>query len=151
MGEAGPAADLDRVLTARLTVRTSVLYRQGRYALSTPWGAADTSVMELTERERRIIAEMEHQFPTGTPGTTDHPGGAAPKRRSLRPKWMVTAAAVLGIVLVVTGVGLGVGSSVLLGTFFVVWWLSPVLWSLLRRIGSRIRESFEDAPPGATQ
>jgi hypothetical protein len=106
--------------------------------------------MELTERERRILAELEHQFVTGTSGTKESAREVASIQRSRRPQWMVGAAAVLGILLVVTGIGLGVASSVLLGTFFLVWWLSPVLWRLLRRVGGRIQESFKDAPPSAT-
>ena len=106
--------------------------------------------MELTERERRILAELEHQFATGTPGTQESAGKVASIQRRRRPQWMVGAAAILGTLLVVTGIGLGVASSVLLGTFLVVWWLSPVPWTLLRRVGGRIRESFEDAPPSAT-
>jgi accessory gene regulator protein AgrB len=104
--------------------------------------------MELTERERRILAELEHQFPTGTPGTKERPREGAPIRRRLRRRWTVAAAAVLGILLLVTGIGLGVTSSVLLGTLLVVWWLFPLLWRLLRRVGRAILESFEDAPPG---
>jgi Flp pilus assembly protein TadB len=106
--------------------------------------------MELTERERRILAELEHQFATGTPGTKETAGEVASIQRSRRPQWMVGAAAVLGILLVVTGIGLGVASSVLLGTFFLVWWLFPVLWRLLRRVCGAIRESFKNAPPSAT-
>jgi len=106
--------------------------------------------MELTERERRILAELEHQFATGTPGTKESAGKVASIQRRRRPQWMVGAAAVLGILLVVTGIGLGVASSVLLGMFLVVWWLSPGLWRVFRRVGRRIRESFHDAPPTAT-
>jgi Protein of unknown function (DUF3040) len=106
--------------------------------------------MELTERERRILAELEHQFATGTPETKESGGKVGSSQRSRRPTWMVGAAAVLGILLIVTGIGLGVASSVLMGMFLVVWWLSPVLWRLLRWVGRRIRESFQDAPPTAT-
>jgi hypothetical protein len=103
--------------------------------------------MELTERERRILAELEREFATGAPGTTEGPREVAPIRRSLRPQWTVGVSAVLGILLLVAGIGLGVASSVLLGMFFLVWWLSPLLWRLLRRLGRAIQESFEDAPP----
>jgi hypothetical protein len=105
--------------------------------------------MELTERERRILSELELQFRTGAPETTESPGAVAPIR-SRRQRWTGTAAAVLGILLLVAGIGLEVGSSVILGTFLVVWWLSPLLWRLLRRVGTAIRESFEGAPPSAT-
>lgn len=115
-------------------------------------GAAQPTlpVMELTARERRILAELEHQFATGTPGTKEGVRKVASIHRSRRPQWMVGVAAVLGVLLVVAGIGLGVGSSVLLGTFLVVWWLSPLLGRLLRRVGGRIRESFKDEPPSAT-
>jgi hypothetical protein len=106
--------------------------------------------MELTERERRILAELEGQFAAGTPGTKESAYEVASIQRSRRPQWMVGAAAVLGILLVVTGIGLGVANSVLLGTFLVGWWLSPVLRKLLGRVAARIREWFEDAPPSAT-
>jgi hypothetical protein len=129
---------------------TSCPYRQGRCALSAPWGTRALRVMELTERERRILAELEHQFATGTPRPKENAGKVASIQRSRRPQWMVGGAAVLGILLVVTGIGLGVATSVLLGRFLVVSWLSLVLWRLLRRVGGRIRESFEDAPPSAT-
>jgi hypothetical protein len=88
--------------------------------------------MELTERERRILAELEREFAI---------------RRSLRPQWTVGVSAVVGILLLVAGIGLGVASSVLLGMSFLVWWLSPLLGRLLRRVSRAIRESFEDAPP----
>lgn len=105
--------------------------------------------MELTERERRILAELEHQLSTGTSGTKERPADVAPIRRNLRAKWTVTAAAVLGSLLLVAGIGLGVTSAVLLGTLLVVWWLSPLLWRLLRRAGSALQEFFKDPPPDA--
>jgi uncharacterized protein (DUF58 family) len=88
--------------------------------------------MELTEREHRILAVLEREFAI---------------RRSLRPQWTVGVSAVVGILLLVAGIGLGVASSVLLGMSFLVWWLSPLLRRLLRRVSRAIRESFEDAPP----
>lgn len=106
--------------------------------------------MELTERERRILADLEHQLSAGTPGAKGRPREVAPIRRSLRPQWTIAPAAVLGSLLLLAGIGLGVTGSVLLGTFLVVWWLSPLLWRVLRRAGRAILESFEDAPPGAT-
>jgi hypothetical protein len=105
--------------------------------------------MELTERERRILAELEHQLASGAPGTKGRRREGAPIRRSLRTRWTAAAAAVLGSLLVLAGIGLGISSSVLLGTFLVVWWLSPLLGRLLRRLGGTLNELFKDAPPGA--
>jgi hypothetical protein len=105
--------------------------------------------MELTERERRILAELEHQLSTGTPRAEGRRREGAPIRRGLRPRWTVVPAAVLGSLLLVAGIGLRITGSLLLATFLVAWWSSPLLWRLLRRAGRAFSELFKDAPPRA--
>lgn len=102
--------------------------------------------MELTERERRILVELEHQLSSGPEGQSP---AIAPTHRSVRPQWTVVPAAVLGSLLLAAGIALGVAGAVLLGTLLVLWWLSPLLWRLLRRAGRATIGLFEDTPPGA--
>lgn len=104
--------------------------------------------MDLTERERRILAELEHQL-SGGRGRTKGSPELAPVRRSLRPRWTIVPAAVMGSLLLVAGIALGVAGAVLLGTLLVVWWLSPSLWRLSRRAGRALDKHFKDAPPTA--
>ncbi|HST63978.1 MAG TPA: DUF3040 domain-containing protein [Mycobacteriales bacterium] len=76
--------------------------------------------MELTERERRILTELERQF---DPGPTDHGPGERTReshhpalRRALGP------VAVLGAVLLAAGILLAaVGSAVLGGALLAGW------------------------------
>lgn len=108
--------------------------------------------MELTERERRILAELERQLSTGAPGLRGGSRTIAPSRPGLRPHWTIVPAAVLGILLLAAGIALGVGSAVLLGIFLVLWWLDPLVLRLSRRAGGALREFFRDpAPPGNVQ
>jgi hypothetical protein len=99
--------------------------------------------MELTDRERRILAELEQQLSTGKPESA--------ARRTSRPRWTVVPAAVLGIVLLVAGVVLGVGDAVLVGGLLTLWWLLPLVRKVLRGAGNLILESLENAPRDAAR
>lgn len=104
--------------------------------------------MELTERERKIIAELEGQFASATPS---QPGPSRKRRRrdrGVRPQWTVIPAAMLGVLLFVAGVVLDVGGASMMGGLLLVWWLWPLLWKLLRAAGRIVVESFQNAPPG---
>jgi hypothetical protein len=98
--------------------------------------------MDLTDRDRRILAELEGQFTTGRRGSPAPGAAAGPARRRRRPQWTIVPSAVLGCLLFAAGVALGVGNAVLMGTFLLLWWLSPWVWRLLRRVGHNLLESF---------
>lgn len=106
---------------------------------------------DLTDRDRRILAELEGQFTTGRRGSPAPGAAAGLARRSRRPQWTVLPSAVLGCLLFAAGIALGVGSAVLMGTFLLLWWLSPGLWRLLRLVGRSVLESFTSPPPDATR
>ena len=95
--------------------------------------------MELTDRERRILAEMEHQLSEAT---------RRPPRRWRRPRWTVVSAAVLGGLLLAAGAALDLPDAVILGGPLLGWSLWPLLWSLLRAVGRFAAESLRNLPPG---
>jgi hypothetical protein len=107
--------------------------------------------MELTDRERRILAELEVQLTTGGPASPASGRPAEPARRRLRPRWTVMPSAVLGCLLFTAGIAVHVGSAVSMGTLLLVWWLAPWLWRLLRLTGRSVLGSTANPPPDATR
>jgi hypothetical protein len=101
--------------------------------------------MELTERERRILSELEGQFAADRPAAKRP---AEPPPRRIRPQWTVLPSVVLAVLLLGTGIALGVTSAELLGVVLLVWWLAPLLRMLLRAAGRILVESLQNAPPG---
>jgi uncharacterized protein YggT (Ycf19 family) len=86
--------------------------------------------MELTERERRILAELEHQL---SAGSRRRDPMSRPVRRGIRPQWTVVPSAILGLLLLTAGLFLGVLDAVIFGAFLLVWWTSPGLIRNARR------------------
>ncbi|HST64007.1 MAG TPA: hypothetical protein VLM05_02365 [Mycobacteriales bacterium] len=95
--------------------------------------------MELTDRERRILAEIENQFP----------GAPRPVRSGFRPQWTVIPSAVLGVLLFVAGIVLGLGNSLLAGMLLLCWWLFPSR-SRLRQAGRRASQMLTGNEPPRT-
>lgn len=97
--------------------------------------------MELTDRERRIFAELESQLSTAKSRRFKAAG------RGGRPQWTILPSAVLGVLLTVSGMILGLGSALLMGSFLLGWWLYPTLPTLVRVAGRVARLLAGEGPP----
>jgi Protein of unknown function (DUF3040) len=88
--------------------------------------------MELSGRDRRVLAELENQFTVEESRRLDR---ALSDRRPHRPQWTVLPSAILGFLLLAASIVLTLPSAALLSLCMLSWWAAPWIPRLLRAVG----------------